>query len=54
MLCTRQERFVANNDYVRYDRHVLQIPSLRPRRQFVKVAHLLARYHADATFEPAD
>jgi transposase len=44
VLCMRQERVVTNDNCVRYDGRILQIPEQRHRRHFVKATVMVHHY----------
>lgn len=48
VLCIRQERVVTNDNCVRYDGRILQIPEQRHRRHFVK-ATVMVHHYPDGT-----
>lgn len=48
ILCIREERTVGNDNTVRYNRLVLQIPADRHRHHYVK-AKVRVHEHADGT-----
>ncbi len=44
VLCIREKRIVSNDNCVRYDGRILQIPELRHRRHFVKATVMVHAY----------
>lgn len=48
VLCIREQRVVTNDNCVRYDGRILQIPEQRHRRHFVK-ATVMVHHYPDGT-----